>query len=134
MSRTSVTVLDRSQPCTGVICHSGARAEPGLAGTRLSCALPGRSLLRLRGQVSLNDLHRDRRGCVGPEPASLDYDAYRDLWVADWREAGEHRVVEPGVVRAVLRRPGLGRDGDVREERGVVRGPLGRLDHVDHHP
>ena len=116
MSRTSVTVLGRSQPCTGVICHSGARAKPGLARTRLSGLLPGRSLLRLRGQVCLDYLHCDRGGRVGPEPASLDYDAYRDLWVAGWREASEHRVVEPGVVHAVLRRPSLGRDGGIANQ------------------
>src|SRR5215470_11716576 len=128
MSRTSVTVLGRSQPCAGVIRHPGARAMPGLAGlagTWSSSACPGRSLLRLRGQVCLNDLHRDRCGRVGPQPAPLNYDADRDPWVAGWREAGEHRVVEPGVVRAVLRRPGLGRDGDVREEGRVMRGAEG---------
>src|SRR5215475_1831694 len=138
MSRTSVTVLDRSQPCAGMIRQPGARAVPGLVGLASTWSFPAcprRSLLRLRAQVCLKDLHRDRCGRVGPEPAALNYDADRDLRVVRRRETGEHRVVEPGVVRAVLRRAGLGRDGNVRE-RGdaVVRGAVGLFDHVDHHP
>src|SRR5215475_15774812 len=105
MSRTSVTVLGRSQPCPGVTCHLGARALPDRTGPWPFSACPRRSSLRLRGQVRLDDLHRDRRGCVGPEAAPLDYDADRDLWVADRRETSEYGVVEPGVVHAGLRRP-----------------------------
>src|SRR5438876_10046250 len=112
MSRTSVTVLGRSQP---------GRAGPGRSGPWPFSAFPGRSSLRLGGQVGLDDLHRDRRGRVGPQPAPLDYDADRDLGVADRRETGEYRVVEPGVVRAVLCRPGLGRAGDVLVAGRVVR-------------
>src|SRR5262249_24027356 len=137
MSRTSVTVLDRSQSCAGMIRQPGARAVPGRAGLASTWSFPAharRSLLRLRARVCLKDLPRDGCGRVGPEPAALNYDADGDLWVVRRREAGEHRVVEPGVVRAVLRRAGLGRDGDVRH-RGAAgaRGAVALCGSADHH-
>src|SRR5215471_2146955 len=53
-------------------------------------------------QVCLDDLDCDRCRGVGAEAAPLDYDADGYLRVTGRREASEDRVVQAGVVDAVL--------------------------------
>src|SRR5215469_2702713 len=87
-------------------------------------------------QVRLDDLDGDRSSGCGTEPTTLHDDSNSDRRAGCWREAGEHGVVEAGVVGAVLGRTGLARYVDAASHAwvgGEERGASRVVGHALHH-